>query len=292
MLMPRTQYERDEEEAEFDPNLRTVYRKMTPEELDMFVYRMYAPHKHSAPRRDIYDEHRELVRRMNTFRDDDVPSDKPPMQFSKNAAASYDVDSDEDDRPLAPLVLSRAEKEEAHQRLYAAALRKEERQRLAQEEYHRNQRTVGTIKMNPEEQKTMQERLYQKRKPPPEPFVDLSKIKGGKPVPKPHMDALIERLLKTKPASLEPEQPAACAGFPGKKKPKYKYEEHEEFKKRIVNPIGRMKLLQETHPVLTSEERAEAKKAQGGAKWKGVAPGTAWKSYTWGWENGIVPPKK
>ena len=87
LLQPRPHYEHDAES--YDPNLRTVYRKMRPEEEEEFVYRMYEPYKNSIPRRDVYDERKAFEKRMQNFR---VPEErgKPTMYFGKTTGSFED----------------------------------------------------------------------------------------------------------------------------------------------------------------------------------------------------------
>lgn len=199
LLQPRTPYEVDYDEADFDPNLRTVYRKMTPEDLDHFVYRMYAPHKHSAPRRDIYDEKKELERRMNTFRDD-IPVNKPPMSFRGDP---YERDED-DEEMWDGKKLSVQEKEELHKRLFEASKVKQERQKLREEEYQR--KLAGECqsagKLTKKRQAELYERVSRMKGPPKPEQLQMKKLAPSA------LDKNYERLSKPRVHNAEAPRPS------------------------------------------------------------------------------------
>jgi hypothetical protein len=159
LLQPRPHYEHDAES--YDPNLRTVYRKMRPEEEEEFVYRMYEPYKNSIPRRDVYDERKAFEKRMQNFR---VPEErgKPTMYFGKTTGSFEDP---LDLKPHPPARLSEEQKKQTHDRLYEQAQAHRAKLQLReQEKIAQDNPKDRSKKLSPSDFKLMQERLAN---PPP-----------------------------------------------------------------------------------------------------------------------------
>jgi len=267
ILAPKADYGRDPEEEGFDPNLRTVYRKMSPEDLDNFVYRMYAPYKHSAPRRDIYDEKKELEKRSYAFRDE-IPANKPPMDFRKEPR--YEDDEDDEWVDHEPLRMSEAEIEAAHLRLYEAAQRQREKQNRVEESRQKVEAApppTCSRKLNAEELKAMKERLTKPRRPPPQD--EGPRIIGSNPVKKDDMEKNIERWTKIPPHSQGPEMPGACE----KKKIKVSYDSYKKLMEKLMTPNEREREWRKHNPVQLGAKRMEEEKKAKGERppeWKGI----------------------
>lgn len=259
---------------------------MTPEDLDMFVYRMYAPHKHSAPRRDIYDESMQAKKRANTFREE-VPENKPPMDFRLRSPALDEVYDDDSFREHHQL--TEGEREEVFKRVHEAGMKQRERQaqRIAQKE--NQERLAAHPDIGPKTEvgqgrdKKLWERLSAKPKEPPKPElppftpVGLTHHGGKKGQPlKVNTRELIKRLDKKKEVK-EPELPPEFKkdvvhfdykdGRPRKDKINVN-ELNKRFHDLYTTPGGRQKAWLERHPIEEKKKATDNKKPEN--SWRNV----------------------
>lgn len=186
------------EEECFDPNLRTVYRKMDPEDLDQFVYRMYAPYKNPTNKRDVYDEQKAMEKKLQKLRSS-PPRGRPDMDFSR-ASPGFDA-SPKDHGVRPPTKLPANIKAEAHDRLYQqAAAHREKRKLLQNEKFEQEAPHTGSRKLTPSQ---LQELLRHLSQNPPPPQYEHEGYIGDKILTEEQANQMVKR-LSTRPPKPSP----------------------------------------------------------------------------------------